>query len=209
MDSRAPIVPQVLTDTKIAWPFLYVYAEIKSVMMSDATEIDDVRAKTKPDEAARVLAAGLLRDWSMSKDLDDTADDVPHPDPTPGLMRPPPSPQQRRRTVMPTIDVSDGDAPGAPSAACAFDVQAEHWDTGSPTPGASSSKSSDKRTVQALQIDAKQAAAMGNHAEAYALMEKAIALACGSSERTVPTAHEADYAPMREEAPHHLLASRP
>lgn len=202
MDSRAPIMPQVLTDTKIAWPFLYVYAEIKSVMMANVTEIDDVRAKTKPDEAARVLAAGLLRDWSMSKESDDEPDTAAHevPTPSPALMRPPPSPQQRRRTVTPAIDVAAGDGPGAPSAACAFDVQAAHWDTGSPEPV--SSKVSDKRTMEALHIDAKQAAASGDHKEAYALMEKAIAMACGGLSRDVPTAHEMEYAPMREEAPH-------
>lgn len=183
-DPRAHIVPGLLTDTEIVWPFVYVYAEIRSMMTAGAD--DSVNSLAKPlcatpaDEAARVLATGLLRDWNSRKAMDVT-DNIGEGNnvewSTPGAGATPPS--------------------------CAFGVQAEHWDVGSPDPSARPPPISDVMTAEALQIDAKQAAASGDHKAAYLLMEKAISLTCAAEARkacTVPTAHEMEYAPAREEA---------
>lgn len=195
LDPRAHIVPGVLTETEIAWPFVYVYAEIRAV--TDVITVDEVdyaerNAKSANDQAARVLAAGLLRDWDLSKSMDRPGRDV--------------SPGPRRRTPVQTIDEEpEWSAPSAATPAggtCAFPVMAEHWDTGSPEPVSGKQTFTDPRNAERLQIDAKQAAVQGDHKTAYQLMEKAISLVCSSrEERNVPTAHEVDYAPMREEMP--------
>jgi hypothetical protein len=208
MEPRAPLLPQMLTNTQVAWPFLYVYAEVKPVVVTSVKECSESRAKPGRYEAAQVLAKGLIRDWSS---MEATINPTPPRDNTPSVIRAPPSPDQRRRK-LPIADVSDDQQPSwaAPSAAgltvesCAFTAASEHWDTGSPDPTVRPAPTSDARTADRLQIDAQQAAAMGNHKEAYQLMEKAVALACagnsGPSGSSVPQAHEADYAPMREEA---------
>lgn len=233
LDPRAHIVPEILTDTEVVWPFVYVYAEIQLMMSSSAKECDYCHAKStgmkRCSKCKLVFYCNRgcqLRDWCNHKEVCmkvgeggeveelDSPPEVSTPDelecvsPTssaPAPLAAPPSPEQRRRK-MPIVDVGDAEAAfkemlmeptwTAPSAAaahntCAFTAEVEHWDTGSPDP----------RTASSLQIDAKQAADAGNHKEAYALMEKAISLVCASDGRSVPQAHEADYAPMREEMP--------
>ena len=209
LDPRAHIVPEMLTDTTIVWPFVYVYAEIQS--LANATvEYGTATAKSAPvaavDEAVRVLAAGLRRDWSAveTSPMEEQQFAPDTRDGTPVSLRAPPSPEQRRRK-LPIVDVAaptyDDPQWGAPCTAglskhCVFPIQADHWDTGTPDP---TSTNLDDRTAEALQMDARSAAEQGQHKEAYQLMEKAISLVCASSDRPVLTAHEADYASAREE----------
>lgn len=213
LDPRAHIVPALLTETPIVWPFVYVYAEIKPVLDDSIVELSDANAKagqpSHADEAVRVLAAGLLRDMSATSNSGYVEEkDSPERDGSTTALRAPPSPQQRRRRV-PITDVSDDpawSAPGAvggsPSDGCAFQAMADHWDTEGTGPLKKPSMSADDEAMyQRLQIDAKQAAATGDHKAAYHLIEKAIALACTSSDRPISVAHEAEYAPAREEAP--------
>ena len=192
MDPRAPLLAQMLTGTQVAWPFLYVYAQVQSIV-STVDECSYSSAKSNEamsrDEAVRVLAAGLLRDWTMEGD-DDSVE---------------------KRADLPNIDVTDAIADGEPAwaapgaqagqgtSACAFPVAAEHWDTGSPDPTRRPPAIVDVHTAERLQIDAKQAVQAGDHKTAYLLMEKAIALMGANGAGDVPTAHETEYAPMNEQ----------
>lgn len=167
LDPRAHCLPMLLTDMDIVWPFIYIYAEVKT-MNTSVTMIGEpasANAGGLSDEASKVLAEGLRRDWKTIKCVDTPL--------SPMEMRSP-SPEPRR------------------SKTCAFGIKSEHWDA-----GLSDGHVSDKRSSARLQAEAKQAAAEGDHKEAFKLMQMAMALACAPP---VQVAHESEYAPAREEA---------
>lgn len=168
LDPRAHCLPTLLTGMDIVWPFIYIYAEVKA-MNASVTMIGEsasANAGGLSDEASKVLAEGLRRDWKTIKFVD-----MPL---SPMEMRSP-SPEPRR------------------SKTCAFGIKAEHWD-GAELPDG---HVSDKQNSARLQAEAKQAAAEGDHKEAFKLMEMAMALACAPP---VQVAHESEYAPAREAA---------
>lgn len=167
LDPRAHCLPTLLTGMDIVWPFIYIYAEVKT-MNASVTMIGEsasANAGGLSDEASKVLAEGLRRDWKTIKCVDTPL--------SPIEMRSP-SPEPRR------------------SKTCAFGIKAEHWDAELPD-----GHISDKQNSSRLQAEAKQAAAEGDHKEAFKLMEMAMALACAPP---VQVAHESEYAPAREEA---------
>jgi len=188
-DLRACILPEILTGTLVTWPFIYIYAELSEL---DTNNPKSFRANHTEstilggDNAVRVLAEGLKRD------IDDTTDTTSMNCEFSNDKRYA-SPMPRRRQAS-NVQKSHNQYATAAASAAAAAASVNNDDK-------KGSAYFDLRTARDLEVDAKQAALCGDHKNAYELMTRAMRIAKSTpkiTDQVVETAHESDFAPMKE-----------